>query len=109
MLVQESWSYSALTINFDDNTKNLAINPAFSSQYVCDTARWTDASGCNGIDRPWAFGTATLVSGTATGKVRAWHYLAETASADKSLLLSIEKTDVLQFFIHEYTAPSYNG
>lgn len=98
-----------MKLDYSDNAKNLGINPSWNKQEVCDSTRW-EGTNCNGVAVPWAFGsvTAPTTSPVANGKVRAWHFLADAAT-DKSSIWSIEKSDVLNFFIHEFVPPNYDA
>ena len=84
-----------------------AIN--WLTEDACDLTKWKNASGCKGIDKPWAFGTLTDSTATSAGNiglvgnVRAWHFLADkNKGVDQLKVWSIEKGDTLQALLYLY-------
>ena len=69
----------------------------------CDTTKWASATACNGITKPWAFGTKTDYNavGPVKGSIRAWHYLGDVGS-DINKVWSIEAKNVLNVLLYEY-------
>jgi hypothetical protein len=81
---------------------------AWGVEDTCDLKVWKNVSGCNGIDKPWAFSTLTESAAGVVGKVRAWHYLANKAE-DKTKIWSIEKGDTLNALLYVFTDYKDNG
>jgi len=92
-----------LVTDYTDISKNTPYQVPFNDPVSCDTTKWASATACNGITKPWAFGTLTNYNavGPVKGSLRAWHFLGDVG-ADITKVWSIEKDNVLNILLLEY-------
>ena len=101
--------FTAPTVkSYLDAVQNTATEITWGTEDICDLKVWKNVSGCNGIDKAWAFSALTESAAGVVGKVRAWHYLASKAE-DKTKIWSIEKGDTLQGLLYIFTDYKDNG
>lgn len=89
--------------DYSDISKNTVYAVPFNTPITCDITKWKDATGCNGITKPWAHGNVVQYNsvGPVKGSVRAWHYLGDVGS-DITKVWTIEKADVLNILLFEF-------
>lgn len=91
-------SYSDIT-----TTGNPAANSGMTigEEVTCDTTKWKEAAGCDGITR-WGFGAHTKATTTTDGSVRAYQFLADEQPLNRMAVFGVEKKDVINFVMYDH-------
>ena len=89
--------------NYGAIGENTIYKLNFNTPETCDITKWASADACNGITKPWAFGTKTDYNavGPVKGAVRATHFLGDIGS-DITKVWTIETNNVLQVLLYEF-------
>jgi len=94
-------------LDYEDGTTKVRVaegtNITTGTEATCGTEWATTANSCAGVSK-WGVGTLTdAVTGTSTGSVQAWMWLADVNPNTPSAVFGVEKDDVIQIVVHQQT------
>jgi len=78
-------------------------NVTTGTEATCGTEWATTADSCAGVSK-WGVGTLTdAVTGTSTGSVQAWMWLADVNPNTPSAVFGVEKEETIYIVVHQQT------